>query len=365
MTQKFEGAPTLGRMKYVIYVLVIAIVVAVAVMLVDNFFPFLPVNPISGPSAAARAGKVFWRSVTADSENLIVPASESPTVVAGAYTMSVQLMIGDSRTPSLGRFRHIVHRGSNPCGLSATKSGPTGHAGIQIGDLASDYKSDPQYVMTGLPEVMNPGLFLDKYRNDLHVFIHTKGKEDSMDVLWLESLTVEDLPLGTPITIGVVCNGRTVEVYLNCRLYSTLLLKGTPYLPKADNQWFGRYCAFPMSGLVKNLELWGTPLGATDYIQMCRGASFDKNDLPSTCPTSGSTKPVVAPNNDSGDGMQGSDETKAANYRKLTHGCISPAEVNYMERKGFNVLGWRRCTNMENSTVRAYFPSNNSYKNVV
>jgi len=130
---------------------------------------------------------------------------------------------------------------------------------------------------------MNPGLFLDKYKNDLHVFVHTKGKENDMEVLWLESLTVEDLPLATPITLGVVCNGKTVEVYVNCRLYSTLLLKGMPYLPKADNQWFGRYCAFPMSGLVKNLTLWSGALGSSDYIQMCRGASFDKNDLPSTC----------------------------------------------------------------------------------
>jgi hypothetical protein len=132
---------------------------------------------------------------------------------------------------------------------------------------------------------MNPGLFLDKYKNDLHVFVHTLGREADLNVLWLESLTVADLPLQTPITIGVVCNGKTVEVYVNCRLYSTLLLKGTPYLPKADNQWFGRYCAFPMSGLVKNLTLWAAPLGSSDYIQMCRGASFDKNDLPATCPT--------------------------------------------------------------------------------
>jgi len=104
-------------------------------------------------------------------------------------------------------------------------------------------------------------------------------------VLWLESLTIADLALQTPITVGVVCNGKTVEVYVNCRLYSTLLLRGTPYLPKDDNMWFGRYCTYPMSGLVKNLTLWPTALGSSDYIQMCRGASFDKNDLPPTCPT--------------------------------------------------------------------------------
>ena len=274
-------------LKYAIYALVVGIVVAVVILIADNFFPFLPVNPVSGPSAAARAGKLFWTKGEPDAENLVVPASESPTVVANTYTMSVQFMIGDSRTPSPGRFRHIVHRGSNPCGLSVSASGSTGHAGIQPGDVPAD--ADPSYKQLGLPAVMNPGLFLDKYNNDLHVFVHTKGKEGDLEVLWLESLTVEDLPLATPITVGVVCNGKAVEVYVNCRLYSTLLLKGTPYLPKADNQWFGRYCAFPMSGLVKNLELWSTALGASDYIQVCRGASFNKNDLPNTCPTANGT----------------------------------------------------------------------------
>ena len=200
--------------------------------------------------------------------------------------MSVQMMIGDSRTPSLGRFRHIVHRGSNPCGLTNATAGATGHTGIQPSDI--DSTADPQYKQTGLPAIMNPGLFLDKYRNDLHVFVHTLGDEAGMKVLWLESITIEDLPLGAPITIGVICNGKSVEVYVNCKLHSTLLLRGTPYLPKADNQWFGRYCAFPMSGLVKNLELWSSALSSTDYIQMCRGAAFDKTQLPSTC----SSKPM-------------------------------------------------------------------------
>jgi len=286
VSTRFQGSQLMESkgLKYAVYALIIGIVIAVIILLADNIFPFLPVNPVSGPSAAARAGKLFWTTGT-DAENLIVPAASSPTVIPNTYTMSVQLMIGDSRTPSLGRFRHVLHRGSNPCGLSVGEPGPTGHAGIQISDIDTDALADPQYVATGLPAVMNPGLFLDQYKNDLHVFVHTKGKEGDMEVLWLESLTIEDLPLATPITLGIVCNGRTVEVYMNCRLYSTLILKGKPWLPKADNQWFGRYCAFPMSGLVKNLELWSTALSASDYIQMCRGASFDKTQLPSTCPT--------------------------------------------------------------------------------
>ena len=286
ITTRFEGSQIMGTAGYAIYALLIGIAIAVVILIADNLYPFLPINPISGPSAAARAGKYFWPN---DSENLMVPAKESPTVTADTYTMSVQLMIGDSRTPSLGKYRHVVHRGSNPCGLSSDTAGATGHAGIQPSDIPPN--ADPSYSSNGLPAIMNPGLFLDKYKNDLHVFVHTKGKEghngkkSGIDVLWLESVTIEDLPLGTPITIGVVCNGKTVEVYVNCRLYSTLLLKGTPYLPKTDNQWFGRYCAYPVAGLVKNLGLWAAALDASDYIQLCRAASFNKGDLPESCPT--------------------------------------------------------------------------------
>ena len=279
VTKRFEGSQVMESGGYAIYALAVGIAIAVILLIIDNLYPFLPINPISGPSAQARAGKYFWPT---EGENLIVPASESPTVVADTYTMTVQVMIGDSRTPSIGKFRHVAHRGSNPLGLSASAAGPSGHAGIQESDVPN---TEPSYKQTGLPAVMNPGLFLDKYKNDLHVFVHTRGKEGDMDVIWLESLTIEDLPLATPLTLGVVGNGKTLEVYVNCRLYSTLLLKGTPYLPKANNQWFGRYGAYPMSGLVKNLGLWSTALDATDYIQVCRSASFDKNDLPAACPT--------------------------------------------------------------------------------
>jgi hypothetical protein len=279
----------LGSSKYIIYALVIGIFITALVLAADTFFPFLPVSPM-GPSADARAGKSFWRTSTnSTDENLIVPASESPTKSPHMYSMSVQFVIGDSRTPNLGRFRHIVHRGSNPCGISAPAAGSSGHAGIQASDLPSD--ADPTYKSSGLPAIMNPGLMLDQYKNDVHVFVHTNGKEKGMDVLWLESVTVADLPLHTPLTLGVVCNGKQLEVYLNCQLYSTTLLKGTPYMPKADNQWFGRYCAYPMSGLVKNLILWPTALNSTDFIKMCRNPKFNMSDLPSTCTTAGGNCP--------------------------------------------------------------------------
>ncbi len=272
--------------KTVIMVLVAGIAIATILIIVDYFYPFLPFSTVGGPSAAARAGVTFWKSVESDTENLVVPTNSSPTTSASSWSCSVQLIVADSRAPSAGMFRHILHRGSNPAGIPTTTAGSTGQAGIQPTDI--DPSADPSYKEQGLPQVMNPGIFLDKYKNDIHIFIHTRGSEDNEKVLWLESMTLQDVPLNQPLTLGIACNGRQVDVYLNCRLYNTLLLKGTPYLPKADNQWFGRYGAYPFAGLVKNLELWNTDLNSGDYVQVCRSASFNLNALPSTCPTASS-----------------------------------------------------------------------------
>jgi hypothetical protein len=273
---------------YIIYALFLGVIIAVILLVTDAFYPFLPLNPIMGPSAFARSGQLFWSSIPADAENLIVPEKLSPTTAASSYSMSVQMILSDSRGPNLGKFRHVLHRGSNPCGISSVTAGPTGHSSIQSGDIPAP-ATDPNYAATGLPDLMNPGLMLDTYKNDLQVMIHTKSTEsiDSSrnNVLLLESSTIENLPLNTPITIGIICNNKTVEIYVNCKLYSTMLLTGRPYLPPHMNQWFGRYCAYPFIGLVKNLQLWSGPLASGDYIKVCSTGSFNAGDLPSTsCP---------------------------------------------------------------------------------
>lgn len=296
VTSRLNGSEWMESkgLKYAIYALIFGIVLAVALIIADLFYPFLPINPMSGPSSVARSGQTFWKTATASSENLIVPSSVSPTVIPDVYTMSVQIMISDSRTTPKdnGKFRHLVHRGSDSCilGPSAKTAGPSGHSGIQQCDLKDNPNMDPSYNTNGLPSIMNPGLFLDEFTNDLHIFIHTLTKEavagnNEIPVLTLEGCTVYDLPLKTPITIGIVCNGNTVEVYVNCLLYQTILLRGKPYLPAGNNQWFGRYCAFPMTGLVQNLQLWSAALTSADYMQVCRTPSFDMSQLQVTMPT--------------------------------------------------------------------------------
>ena len=309
ITEKANGSSMMEKGKYVLYLLSIIIVAGIVLISVDLFYPFLPVNPI-GPSVVARSVKTFWPK---DGENLIVTSKQSPTVLPNNYSMSLQFIIGDARSANVnGQYRHIVHRGSNPCGLTSGTAGITGTANPSdsgVGGLGSWIPSSTVVVIPtnndsgitdivsantnvneshGLPSIMNPGIFLDPYVNDLFVFIIT---QDASSTLLMESLVIEDLPLGIPLTIGVVCNGTTLEVYLNCRLYSTLLLSGTPYLPAAENQWFGKYCTNPMNGFIKNLQLWGESINSSDYMSMCKppdSAHFNLGDLSipgMSCPT--------------------------------------------------------------------------------
>ena len=253
--------------RLIIYALVVLIVAGVVLVTVDAFFPFLPMNPI-GPSIVARSVKTFWQT---GGENLMIPAANSPTVTPGNWTMSIQTQI-NSVNPS-NQYKHIVHRGSNPMGIKQPGggTGTTGYAGFQVSDIPTTSADALAYGDLGLPAIMNPGIFLDRQKNDIHVFIHTQdGSGSGGGGLLLESMTISDVPVGAPITVGAVCNGQMLEVYLNCRLYNTLLLKGRPMMPPADNQWFGRYGAFPLIGSVQNLQLWDASIGSTDYMSMCK-----------------------------------------------------------------------------------------------
>jgi hypothetical protein len=267
--------------KYIFLGLLLGIVVTVLLLVTDAFFPFLPINPMGGPSPAARSGKTFWKTLPPDAENLIVPSKLSPTKLSASYTMSIQMIVGDSRNPGKGKYRHILHRGSNPCNLSNTTAGPSGQSGISMNKLPESTEST--YRNQGLPAVMNPGLFLDSYKNDLHIFTHTRNIDGN---LMLESTTIEDLPIHTPLSISIVSRDKILEIYINCKLYNTKILTGTPYLPPELNTWYGRYCANPFAGLVKNLQLWNTHLSSDDVIAMCKKGGFKGDSLPSGCASS-------------------------------------------------------------------------------
>jgi len=269
---------TASILMYILYVLALGIIICVVLLTVDYFVPFLPGNPIAGPSALARAGKKFWTS-NDPTQNLIVPSAEVPLSSPFVWTASFQFILHDSRMPQQqnAHFRHIMHRGSNPFGLTAGIAGPSGHAGLLMSDLPPG--ADPTYKNNGLPAIMSPGVMLDPYKNDIHIFIHTQGDNR----LLLESTTIADVPLEQPMAIGMVCNNKLLEIYVNCQLYDTMLLKGQPYLPSTANNWYGLYGAYPANGAVRNLTLWDGPLTAGDYMKVCSvGGSYGGIALP-TC----------------------------------------------------------------------------------
>ena len=270
-----------GILMYAVYTILIGIIICVVLLTIDFFYPFLPGNPLTGPSAMARAGSKFWGGSDA-AQNLIVPAEDAPTKLPAVWSASFQFTLQDSRVPQKnGYYRHILHRGSNPFNISATRPGPSGHAGLQLTDIQGD--TDQSYRQNGLPTIMCPGVMLDPYKNDLHIFMHTRAADSGL--LLLESATIEDVPLETPITIGLICNQKVLEIYINCRLYDTLLLKGSPHDPPTMGNWYGRYGAFPAQGKINGLTLWSGPLVIRDYMMVCTvGAPSDTSAGPS-CPT--------------------------------------------------------------------------------
>jgi len=270
--------------KYTIYTLLLGIIIIITLLVIDYFVPFLPGNPISGPSVLARSGRTFWRSAGAG-ENLIVPQTDSPILLPASWSASFNFTINDSRqTP--GKYRHILHRGLNPLAISASIPGPSGHAGLQPSDIPSSAEST--YKENGLPGLMCPGVFLDPFRNDIHIFIHTQST--GSQTLLLESATLVDVPLNQPMSMGLICNGEVLEIYINCKLYDTLLLKGRPYVPPTAGTWFGRYGVYPIRGTVGPLTLWNAPLGSSDYIQVCQTPSTNVPEISMSCPTATPTQ---------------------------------------------------------------------------
>jgi hypothetical protein len=110
---------------------------------------------------------------------------------------------------------------------------------------------------------MNPGVFLDPNLNDILVFIDTENATR-------ESVRIVDIPLDMPFRITVVVNKTVLEVYLNCRLEVTKILKNPPKV--VDNQWFGLAGAASAQAQIQNLRVWPSPLLSTDIHPLCPGA---------------------------------------------------------------------------------------------
>ena len=222
----------------IIVVVILALIIGVVVIVVDAFYPFIPVNPFGGISSDARQYQKTWPS---SGQDLTYVAN--PPIPSDSYSVSIQFAISDSRN-NPDKYKHIFHRGS-----------------ALLPDVS-------------LPATMNPGVFLNRNTNDVCVYV-TSNK--------LDTCVIQDLPLGTTINLSIVCNKTIFEVYVNCKLYTTLFLHQPPVMPATDTTWYGRSGTYRLNGAIQNLRIWGTPITPYDVKTLCQSSAI--SNIPDTCST--------------------------------------------------------------------------------
>jgi hypothetical protein len=113
--------------------------------------------------------------------------------------------------------------------------------------------------------------------NDILIFIDTVDGAQN----YRESVRIADIPLDTPFRIGIVLKGKVLEVYYNCGLEVTKLLKGEPR--NVENKWYGLAGSASMDGQIQNLYLWDKALAADDIRTLCPSLPTFSKKRPS-CP---------------------------------------------------------------------------------
>lgn len=207
--------------------------------------------------------KTFWSPHfvlnSIDPKNLRVTETEWSAKNCNALTLGVEIVIFNSRTTSTDSspYRNLLYRGSEDLPNfipNSPGSTPQGAGGLN----------------DGLPSEMSPGIFVDRFTNDLIVFVDT----DPIDAIYKdinhafrESIRINDLPLNVPFYLHLTLKGKILEVYVNCRLAGTKLLHGKPR--NVPNEWYGRTGFAAAQAVVQNLTLWDGTLNTFDLMKMC------------------------------------------------------------------------------------------------
>lgn len=214
--------------------------------------------------------KLFWQPESTDNpldpRNLRVRQEDWQAANCNGMSLGAEMVIFNSRAPSANSpYRHILHRGSEDLSLyepssssSSSSSSPGAVAGS--GGLAD-----------GLPSEMSPGVFIDRFTNDLIIYVDT----DPVDTVFTnsvhafrESIRVNDIPLNIPFYLHLSVNGKVMEVYINCKLAGTKLLHGK--LRAMPTEWYGRTGFATAQAIVQNLTLWDGPLNTFDVMKLCK-----------------------------------------------------------------------------------------------
>ena len=271
----------------ILYILVGCILVAIVYMLLGYKLDISWVDIRSPYTRVMSRATTLWPP-TMQFTNLTSVPNAIPGFVDTSYTTLIECVLYNTRSynnvwnDGEGPYRHIYHRGSNELLSSASASilggcSPTG--------TESD-KLPPQ----GLPRSMNPGVFVDPNLNDLLIFIDTTNATR-------ESIRITDLPLDIPFRIGIVVNQNILEIYLNCKLEVTKLLKNPPR--PVEHTWYGLSGSAAAQAQIQNLSVWKYPLLSSDITHICTKLDFavkrticDAANLPTANPAPVTTQPA-------------------------------------------------------------------------
>ena len=235
--------------------------------IVNSFFPFTAFYD-NGLMAGLPSSKRYWTNLKIPAggdppSGLFISKDDNIAKKPNSYTVMIDLNINSSKAPAMGSYRHILHRGSDDynqevgSGMTQKITGNTSSDSSFEASMAGATAAGG----TPLPIFMNPGVFLHPYRNDLIFFFQTEAAQKNIvgyDVLYLESLALDDIPLREWFRITIVLNGISVDVYKNGQLLKSIILKGEPRNVPGD--WYGRSGPIPAYGILQNIKIWNGAL---------------------------------------------------------------------------------------------------------
>ena len=262
---QFPGIPV----DKIVYTLTGLIVLTILVMLFNSQFKMNIERNTSILDRSLPPYTTFWAAGSLqnpkDPFNLRVTSDEFPMSKADVYAFSIEVLISNTRSDDpRGPYRHILHRGTSE--IVSYVPGSPGSAPKGQGDLND-----------GLPKEMNPGIFIDQFTNDLVIFVDS-DPIDGSDQAHRESLRITDIPIKRPFYLHFSVHDQIVEVFVNCRLAASLLLRGTPRA--VPNDWFGRVGFARSSAIIQNLKLWDIDLFAFEIMKLCPPINMPKDAAP-------------------------------------------------------------------------------------
>lgn len=252
------------------YVLLgVLVVYFIGLMLLNKPIDFSWLDPRPKSMKTTSDAYLFWKP-SALFTNLRAPEGSVPGFSNNLYSIMVDGLLLNTRNfkGTGGPWRHILHRGSNELAVTtlggALKSGGCVSAFNRVGALPKD----------GVPKRMNPGIFLDPNTNDIVIFVDTERGGDS----FRESVRIVDVPMDIPFRIGVIINGKVLEVYLNCKLEVSKVLNGRPR--SVEDVWYGLSGSAAAQAQIQNLYVWKRAVPADQIGSVCPGLPKFKKTRP-------------------------------------------------------------------------------------